>query len=140
MRLITPIFYIAFLFLLTGIAIGIEALVRSAGILGEYKDVIDLPLFIVFLISIIIFGIPLLWLANSLILRLEKIKNPTILDHFRQSLFYYLMLIYTLISWIAGGLRNTEEDGYLLLWMGISVIGIAVNYQYLLRRRKTNDT
>ena len=136
MKLITPIIYVAFLILMTGIAVGIEAIARTVGILGEYKGIIDLPIFIVFFCSIIVFGIPLFWLANLLNQRLEKLNNPSTLDHFRQSLFFYLIVIYSLISWIAQGAGNNEEDGYLLMWIGISIVAIVMNYLFLFKRRK----
>ena len=61
---------------MTAIAVGIEVFARAIGILGEYRGVIDLPLFIVFLSSIILFSVPLFWLANLLLRKLEKLKNP----------------------------------------------------------------
>ncbi len=125
---------------MTGIAVGIEALAQTVGILGEYKGVIDLPLFIVFLSSIILFGVPLFWLSNLLIRRLEKLNNPIVLDHIRQSIFFYLILIYSSAKWISRGFSNSEEDGYLLMWMGISFVGIVINYIFLLSRRKAIDT
>ncbi len=140
MKLITPLIHVAFLIPLTGIAVGVEAFLRSAAVLGEYKGVIDLPLFIMFLSSIIIFGIPLFWLANLLMQRFEKPHGPTVYDHFRQSLFFYLIVIYSSATWIARGFGNTEEDGYLLLWIGISLVGIVVNYKFLSVRRKVNVT
>ena len=135
-KLITPIIYTVFLLPVTGIAVGMEALMRALGIIGEYQGVIDLPLFLLFLNSIIIFGFPLFWLANLLIQKLEKLHSPIVVDHFRQSLLYYLMVIYSLATWMARGFNNREEDGYLLLWIGISLIGIVVNYLFLFKRRK----
>ena len=138
MKLITPIIYVAFLIPMTGIAVGIEAVARTIGILGEYKGLIDLPIFIVFFYSIIAVGIPLFWLTNLLIQKLEKLINPSTLDHLRQSLFFYLIVIYSLVSWIARGAGNNEEDGYLLMWIGISIVAIVMNYLFLFRRRKAS--
>ena len=135
MKLITPIIYVAFLIPMTGIAVGIEAVARTIGILGEYKGLIDLPIFIVFFYSIIAVGIPLFWLTNLLIQKLEKLINPSTLDHLRQSLFFYLVVIYSLVSWIVKGAGNNEEDGYLLMWIGISIVGIVMNYLFLFKRR-----
>ena len=139
-KLITPIIHIALLIPLTGIAVGVETLVRADGILGEYKGVIDLPLIIMFLSSIIIFGIPLFWIANLLMQGLENLPGPSTYDHLRQSLFFYLIVIYGLTTWIAQGFSGNEEDGYLLLWISISLIGIMINYIFLFMRRKTNLT
>lgn len=121
---------------MTGIAVGIEALVRAVGIIGEYRGAVDLPLFIVFLSAFIVCGVPLFWLVNLLIRKLEKLHNPVLSDHFRQSLFFYIIVLSSFVSWIAQGFGNTEEDGYLFMWIGISIVAIAVNYQFLFRRRK----
>jgi hypothetical protein len=121
---------------MTAIAVGVEMMSRSLGILGEWKEVIDLPGFILLLITIIVVGIPVFWLANLFMRWIEKLSNPSIYDHFRQSLFFYLILIYCFISWMAGGFGITEEDAYLLLWAGISSIGILVNYRFLFRERR----
>ena len=67
MKLITPIIYVAFLFPMTGIAVGIEAIARTVSILGEYRGTINFQIFIVFVCSIFVIGIPLFWLANLLI-------------------------------------------------------------------------
>lgn len=139
-KLITPILYAAFLIPLTGIAVGIEAILRTVGILGEYKGVIDLSLTITFISSIVIIGVPLFWIANMLIQRLEHLQSPKLLDHFRQSLFYYLIAIFSVATWITRGFKNNEDDGYLLLWMGISLVGILINYLFMLMRRKSNVT
>ena len=129
-KLITPVLYFLVLFILTALSVWLEAVMRSIGILGEYYGVIDLPTFIFFLISIVLFGIPLFWLANLLIRKIENQSGSIINIHIRQSLLYYLLFLYCAGAWIAGGLGNTEEDGYLLIWMGISIIGILVNYKF----------
>jgi len=139
-KIITPIIYSTFLFAITGISVGVEILSRATGIIGEYIGVIDLPSTILFTGSILIFGIPLFWLANHLLQLLEKIPNPTIYDHIRQSLLYYLMIIYTSTIWIAYGFSGNEEDGYFLLWLGISLVAIVINWIFLFRRRKPNVT
>ena len=130
-KLITPAIYISMLFPLTAISVGIEMWARSVGILGEYHEVIDLPIFIVFSLSIIIFGVPIFWVTNLLMQRIEKRQSTALSDHIRQSSLFYLLLIFCLVSWVAGGFGTTEADGYLLLWLGISLIGIAVNYIFL---------
>ena len=109
---------------------------EEMGILGEYEGVIDTPIFITFLSGIIIFGIPLFWLANALMQSIEKLQNPRIYDHLRQSVFHFLIIIYSSSIWISRGFSGNEEDGYLLLWLGISLIAIVINYIFLFRKRK----
>jgi len=135
-KLITPIINVAFLVPLTGITVGVEMLAREMGILGEYEGVINTSIFITFLSGIIIFGIPLFWLANALMQSIEKLQSPRIYDHLRQSIFHFLIIIYSSSIWISRGFRGNEEDGYLLLWLGISLIAIAINYIFLFRKRK----
>lgn len=139
-KLFTPIIHVVFLLPLTGITVGVEMLARETGILGEYKGVIDTPLFITFFMGIIIFGIPLFWLANALIQSIEKSHSRSIYDYLRQSIFFFIIIIFSTTTWISRGFSGNEEDGYLLLWLGISLIAIVINYIFLFRRRKANGT
>jgi hypothetical protein len=115
-------------------------LARETDILGEYEGVIDTPLIITFLSGIIIFGIPLFWLANALMQSIEKLHSPSIYDYLRQSIFLFIIIAYCTSTWIAHGFSGNEEDGYLLLWLGISLVAIVINYIFLFRRRKANGT
>jgi hypothetical protein len=139
-KLITPIIHVVFLVPLTGITVGVEMFERKTGILGEYEGVIDTPTIITFCSGIIIFGIPLFWLANVLMQSIEKLHSPKIYDYLRQSIFLFLIIIYSASTWITRGFSGNEEDGYLLLWLGISLVAIAINYIFLFRRRKANGS
>lgn len=132
---LTPLFYFIFVIPMTGVAIAMEAWMRSVGILGDYMGVVDLPLLLVFLGSILLIGVPVFGLTNVLIAKMEKPRETTVIDHLRQSLLFYMLVTYCAASWGARGFSNTETDGYLLLWTGIALIAIAVNYVWLLRRR-----
>lgn len=138
-KLITPIIHVVFLVPLTGITVGVEMFARKTGILGEYADVIDIPSFITFFSGIIIFGIPLFWLANVLMQSIEKLHSPGIYDFLRQSILFLIIIIYCTSTWITYGFSGNEEDAYLLLWLGISLVAILINCVYLFRksRRKT---
>ena len=130
-KLAIPIIYFISLFPLTGITIGIEAIMRSEGWLGPYEGFIDLSTFVTFIVSLIVIGVPVFWVVNMLIRRIENSQELRISDHLRQSSIFYLAGTISLIFWVINGFGNSEEDGYLLLWMGISSLGILVNYIYL---------
>jgi len=138
-KLITPIIYVIFLLPLTGISVGVEMLARETGILGEYTGVIDTPIVLTFSSSVIIFGIPLFWLANAIMQSIEKLHNPGVYDFIRQSIFFFMIIIYTILTWIFRGFSGNEEDGYLLLWLGISLIASLINYIFLFQKRKANS-
>jgi len=136
-KIFTPFIYIIFLLPLTGISVGVEMLARESGILGEYTGVIDMPTVLTFSSSVIIFGLPLFWLANALMQSIEKLHNPSIYDFIRQSIFFFMIIFYITLTWIFRDFNGNEEDGYLLLWLGISLVAIVVNYIFLFRNRPT---
>jgi len=138
-KLITPIIYVIFLLPLTGISVGVEMLARETGILGEYTGLIDTPTVLTFSSSVIIFGLPLFWLANAIMQSIEKLHNPSIYDFIRQSIFFFMIIIYAILTWIFCGFSGNEEDGYLLLWLGISLIASLINYIFLFQKRKANS-
>ncbi len=115
-------------------AVGVETWFRSIGILGEYHNVIDGPTFAVFAASIIVFGIPVFLLGNHLFRNAGRSAR-----HIRQSLWLYLIAGYCLVTWAATGLGNSEADGYLLTWAGISGVGIVTNYFCVVRRRRKTE-
>ncbi len=138
-KIFTPFIYIIFLLPLTGISVGVEMLARETGILGEYTGVIDMPTVLTFSSSVIIFGLPLFWLANAIMQSIEKLHNPSIYDFIRQSIFFFMIIIYAILTWILGGFSGNEEDGYLLLWSGISLLAIVVNYIFLFSNRRSKS-
>lgn len=139
-KIITPVIHAALLIPLTGIAVAGEFAARALGVLAEWEDVIDAPLIILMGSIIVIAGIPAFWLTNRLIQSLEELINPTIYDHLRHCLFFYLMIIYSLATWVARGFSGSENDGYLLLWSGISLVALITNYIFLFQKNKTNNT
>lgn len=138
-KIFTPFIYIIFLLPLTGISVGVEMLARETGILGEYTGVIDMPTVLTFSSSVIIFGLPLFWLANALMQSIEKLHNPGLYDFIRQSIFFFMIITYAILTWILGGFSGNEEDGYLLLWSGISLLAIVLNYIFLFSNRRSKS-
>ena len=132
-RIITPFIHLTFLIPLTGITVaGLMLIERTYGFQLDLTGLIEGSLII------IIFGIPLFMLANRLMQGPEKLLSPSILDHLRQSLFFYLIIIYSLSTWIFEGFSDSESNGYLLLWSGGSLVAIVVNCIFLFRKHKTN--
>ena len=120
-KIFSIIIYSLVLFLLTATSIASEAIFRQVGLLGEYKNVIDLPTFIAFVVSLLVIGFPLFLFANKILNKFDGI-NPY------RSLLYVLVLLSCFSIWALNGFNNQEEDGYHLLWMGISIIAILVHY------------
>lgn len=137
-KIITPIINGVLLLPLTAISVACEFAARRYGILSEWEGLIDPPILILGGSLIIVFGIPFFWFSNRLTLRFEKLKNAKTFDHFRQSLFFYLTIILSLLTWIFRGYSGTEDDGYLLLWSGYSIVAIVINYLFI--RREINAT
>jgi LPXTG-motif cell wall-anchored protein len=134
-KFITPVLYIGFIIPLTAIAVGTEMLARTFGILPPYDGFIHTPLVILMLITLVFLGSPVLWLANMLLRYIEKPPHPQVKDHFRQSLFFYLIVIYSTSFWTTQGFTGNESDGYLLIWLGFSLLAILINYVFLFRKR-----
>ena len=135
-KIFTPLIYTLPLFILTALAVGSEMQARNIGLLPEYSSVIEPLLAGLIFGTIIIFGIPLFWLTNYLIQKLEKITKPNFYDHLRQSIFFYLLIIYSFSTWALHGFSGSEEDGYLLIWLGISITAILVNYFFLFYKKQ----
>ena len=140
MKWISPLLYTVLLLLITGLSIGGEAVVREMGILGPYQGYIDVQTFLFFDIAIIVFGVPIFWAANFLINRLEGNMGATKGVHFRQSAGYYLIGLVCLFTWVSNGFGNAEEDGYLLIWLGISIVAIVVNFLFLRRLQQLSTS
>jgi len=84
------------------------------------------------LIVIFTIGIPLLWVTNKLIHNIEKPFKPKLIDHFRQSLLYYLMSGWAIIK-IAGNQDGGREKALLILILSIGITAIITNAIYLKR-------
>ena len=140
-KITTPIIHAVFLIPLTFVAMGsIELIARVFGLLPDYIAVFRVPYVFLIIGIIIISGIPLFWLANRLMQVLEKLRSPAIYDHFRQSIFFYFIIVYILLTWISSGFSGSEDDVYFLTFSGISIVSIVINLIFLFRRRKANDT
>ena len=140
-KIITPIINLAFLFPMTFITMGsIELVARSFGLIPDYISVFKIPFIFIIISVIVISGIPLFWLANRFIQELEKLKSTTIYDHFRQSIFFYLIIAYSLGIWVFSGFKSEEDDVYFLTFLVISIVSIVINLIFLFLRHKLNYT
>ncbi len=140
-KFITPIIHAASLIPLLIIAMGsIEFMARTFGLLPDYILVFEGPYIFLTIGIIVISGIPLFWLANGVLQGLEKLQSPTIYDHFRQSIFFYFIIVYSLSTWSFSGFSGSVDDVYFLTLSGFSLVSIMINYIFLFRRRKANAT
>lgn len=125
---------------MTFIAMGsIELVARSFGLIPDYIAVFKIPFIFVIISVIVISGIPLFWLANRFMRALEKLQSTTIYDHLRQSIFFYLIIAYSLGTWVFSGFKGGEDDVYFLTFLVISIVSIATNLVFLFRGRKVNN-
>lgn len=134
-KLVTPILQALLLLPLTGISVAFEMVGRRFGVLPEWRGIIDTPLLFFGGVLILVVGIPFFRLTNRLLQRFEKLTAPSIYDHIRQSLFFYLIVILCVSIWVWQGYHSSEEDGYFLVWSGYSVIAILSNYYYLFHHK-----
>jgi len=139
-KIITPIIHAAFLIPLLIIAMGsIELMARSFGLLPDYIHVFEVPYVFLTIGIIVISGIPLFWLANRIMQGLEKLHSPTTYDHFRQSFFFYFIIVFSLSHWIFSGFNGSVDDLYFLTLSTFSLVSIMINY-ILFQRRKAKVT
>jgi di/tricarboxylate transporter len=130
---ITPLIYVTFLIPMTAITVSITMFLERV---IDYQ--LDFVGFIEGALIIVIFGIPVFWLANCVLQRIEKRDRPTLHDHIRQSIFLYLIIIYCLSNWSVHGFSGSEEDFYFLLWSGSSLVGIVIHYLFLVRLKNSD--
>ena len=123
------------LFPLTALCVATEMLARQVGLLPPYAGIIEPALVVLILCVFLILGIPLLIGANKLLQFLEGSKEWSCCTHIRQSLCWYILLAWSAASWTRGGFGNTEEDGYLLIWISSSALAVIVNAIYLRKTR-----
>lgn len=90
------------------------------------------------LISIILVGAPLFWLANMGMARIEKLLKPKVLDHFRQSGVFYFIALYVLVHYLRYGYYGTLNDAYFLPILTISIVAIITNGLFLYKRYRAN--
>ena len=138
-RLLAPVLQTLAVIPMTAAAIAAEMAARNVGLLPEWNDVIDLPSTLLMTAVVIAVGIPLYWLVNKLIKRIERPERARMRDHLRHACAYYVILIAGLWSWAANGFGNGENDAYFLLWSGISLLAIFTNGFFLFGRRSARS-
>lgn len=132
-KIISPIIYVSFLVpLFIGIILIVATIENTIGFLFDMNGFIELPILILTL------GTLLFWIANKLMAGLEKLLKPESLDHFRQSILYYLATLYGVISLLRSGYYGGLGEAYMLMVIAISLWAIIVNAIYIYKRRKAN--
>ena len=136
-KILTPLLHVAFLIPSLAIAMGaIELMARSFGFLPDYIRVFKPPYIFLTIGIILISGFPIFWMANQFIQRIEKLQNPTISDHLRQAVFFYLILAACFSKWMFSGFFGNEDDLYFLVFTSYSLMAILVNGFILFRKPK----
>lgn len=134
-KLIAPVIYIGFLIPILAITMSaIEVTARKYDFIPDYIIAFQYPYILIIIFVVLTFGIPIYWLANRLIQIVDKIKSPSFQNHFRQSLFYYILITLILMSWMFRGFEGGEDDVYFLSFLIISLLAITSNYFQILHK------
>ena len=89
------------------------------------------------------------YFGNFVIQKIDRRKQPSINNHFRQSALLYILFIWLsiqlLLSWPKPcpiSMCQTDNHGYAIgvLFVLIPLLGIIINALYLFRRHKVNAT
>ena len=138
-KIISPIIYAIALFPLLFVAMGtIEVMAQQLHLAPAYIQVFTFPYVFITGTLLLLLGAPFFWAVNKRIHRFEKLKTPTFYSHIRQAFFYYFLLCWSFYTWGFYGFKGTEDDLYLLVFSGFSVIAICMNFIFL-QRHKTNQ-
>jgi len=81
---------------------------------------------------VVLASTPIFLVFNVAMVKLEKLASPTIYDHLRQSVFWYLAYGALLIAYA------TDKASRPLPGLVLSLLPIMINALYLCRRRKAN--
>lgn len=144
-KIITPIIYSLFIlptFILTLSILSLyDSFFELRSIFGRQGDLEGAIIFLVVAVGIFYFG-------NIIIQRIERIKQPLINDHFRQSALLYVLFIWQTIQqlyWLSQyPISECQSDchAYAIgaLFVLIPLLGIIINALYLIRKGKTKIT
>lgn len=139
-KIIAPIVYLIFFvpgFIITfGVWIAYQRIFGLRSYFGRMGDLESIVLFI-------LVAIPLLYLGNYLIQKIDHLNHPGITDHFRQSSLYYLIFIYLSIQffpfpWHIECQSDCHGLGIGALLLFIPLLAIIINGFCLYQRRKAN--
>ncbi len=138
-KISTSILYAIVLFPLLFVAMGaIEVMAQLLNLTPDYIQVFMFPYVFITIAVLLFTGIPAFWAINKRIHRFEKLKTVTFYSHIRHVFFYYFLLLWSLFTWFFTGFKGSEDDLYLLVFSGFSVIAICMNLIFL-QRHKTNQ-
>lgn len=130
-KIISPVIYAAFFIpIFLGTVFLLAVIERTIGFSFGYYGHVEMPVFILILST-------LLWPANHIITKVEKLQKPKIQDHFRQSVLYYVSTIFAVMFFIRFnyGTGFGLGDVYMLMILIISVLAVIINALFLFRQR-----
>ncbi len=127
-KLLTP-----FLYFTSAVPVFLGILLPTIVVYGFFEQFYDVRglEFILGLILFLTWGTVCFWGMNRALIDIEGLQKPSFLDHFRQSLFYYLFLplAYWAITPFYGGLAQ----GYALVILAAAGWAILLNIVHLTR-------
>ena len=129
-KIISPVIYIAFFIpIFIGTIFMLAIVEKTIGFSFGYYGHAEMPVFILIL-SI------LLWPANHIMIKFEKLQKPEMLGHFRQAVLYYVLMIFAVIFFLRFnyGTGFGLGDAYMLTILMISVLAAIINALFLFRQ------
>ncbi|MBI5254473.1 hypothetical protein HY932_01690 [Candidatus Falkowbacteria bacterium] len=142
-KIIAPIAYLLFVVPVFILTLNVWSLYESIfGLRSFFGRQGDLEGSIIFLVV----AIGTFYLGNFLIQKIDRVKQPNMVDHLWQSALFYVLFIYQAIqqlSWLKQyPISECQSDchGYAMgaLLVLIPLFGIIINALYLFQRRKEN--
>ena len=135
-KLSAPLFYSTLFIIIVPLAITVSGILSKVleALFGESEIIIGVSL--IFFLPVVVY---LSWLANKIIQRIEKIKRPTIKDHFRQCLLMYFIFAifgFTSIKCLITECVNDDNSGFRLIILFYLIIGIGVNAAFVIKLKK----
>lgn len=130
-KIISPFIYIAFLIpAFLGFIAVISFVENSVGFLFDLNGLVELPLFVITIGSILFI------IANVVIARFEKLSKPTVLDHLRQSVGFYILGLAIVVKLAPQGFNTAAlRDALRFAILIISLWAIVINAMYIIHRR-----
>ncbi|KKU81423.1 MAG: hypothetical protein UY07_C0018G0017 [Parcubacteria group bacterium GW2011_GWA1_47_8] len=126
-KIISPLIYIAFLIpIFIGTIFLLAIVEKKIGFSFGYSGHAEMLVFILILST-------LLWPANHIMIKFEKLQKPEILDHFRQAVLYYVLIIFAVMFFLRFdyGTGFGLGDAYMLMILMISVSAVVINALFL---------
>ncbi len=129
-KIISPIIYFTFIVpTFLGFIVVITFLENTVGFLFDLMGLIEIPLYVITLGSLFFCT------ACVVLTRFEKLLKPTVWDHLRQSVGFYVLTFAIGLKLVPLGYTSSLKDALLIVTFVIAVWAIIINAVYTLYRR-----